>query len=497
MRLLKHLINFFAAAIFSVGLLAAELPRELGNPGFELADPSSNTKLLHWRAVGDGPIIDIDDAIKFAGKQSVRILRKDGKSFGGIGQSIDALPWRGKIVQLTAMLRFESKGSGSVGLWLRADGSRIDPGAFTSTYNLPPPGDGAWTTRTAILVVPDDANALVFGAANISNGAMWADEFSIAELPIDGGTLALPAVQQYLQEAIGKIRGVALNAPKVDWPKQERVAKFLAKDATSFAQTYGAIDYLLKSLRDNHSHLIPPFAAKQLAENKRTDDFGLRSERIGPLGYVALSGYSGSAPSRVAAYIDELRGRIYRLNEPAVCGWIVDLRANGGGNMWPMVTGLAPLLGEGENGAFISPKEKTVWGINPGGEPFVGSTKSPGTTQTKFIENGNAYVAVLTGPRTASSGEAIAVAFRGKQHVRSFGEPTRGLSTANTTVSLSDGALMAITTSVYADRTGATYGSKIVPDEIVATTADVASPAEDPVVIAASKWLNSVTACGK
>lgn len=497
MQLLKPLINFFAATIISTGLGAAELPRDLGNRGFELADLTSNSKLLHWRTVGDGPVIEIDDAIKFAGKQSVRILCKEGKSFGGIGQSIDALPWRGKIVQLSAMLRFESKGSGSVGLWLRADGSRTDPAAFTSTYNLPPPGDGAWTIRTAILVVPDDANALVFGAANISNGTMWADEFSLSEFHDDSGAPNLPAVQQYLLEAIGKIREVALNAPKVDWDKQARVANFLAKDATSFAEAYSAIDYLLKSLRDNHSMLILPSAARQLLENKRTDDFGLRSERIGPFAYVALSGYSGNAPSRVAAYIDDLKGRIYRLDDPAVCGWIVDLRANGGGNMWPMMAGLAPLLGEGESGAFISPKGKTVWGIDPRGEPFVGSTKPSATTQTRFIQNGNAYTAVLIGARTASSGEAIAVAFRGKPNVRSFGESTRGLSTANSTVSLSDGALMAITTSVFADRTGATYGNKIVPDEVVATAAPDSSATEDPVVIAASKWLNSVNTCGK
>lgn len=45
----------------------------------------------------------------------------------------------------------------------------------------------------------------------------------------------------------------------------------------------------------------------------------------------------------------------------------------------------------------------------------------------------SAWVAVLTGSRTASSGEVVAIAFRGRPRTRSFGEPTVELSTANRT----------------------------------------------------------------
>ena len=34
-------------------------------------------------------------------------------------------------------------------------------------------------------------------------------------------------------------------------------------------------------------------------------------------------------------------------------GWIVDLRGNGGGNMWAMLAGVGPILGEGEPGASL------------------------------------------------------------------------------------------------------------------------------------------------
>ena len=36
-------------------------------------------------------------------------------------------------------------------------------------------------------------------------------------------------------------------------------------------------------------------------------------------------------------------------------GWMVDLRGNGGGNMWPMRAGIGFALGEGVAGSSVSP----------------------------------------------------------------------------------------------------------------------------------------------
>jgi carboxyl-terminal processing protease len=73
-------------------------------------------------------------------------------------------------------------------------------------------------------------------------------------------------------------------------------------------------------------------------------------------------------------------------------------------------------------------------------------------------------VAVLTDGRTASSGEAVAVAFRGRPGVLSYGAATYGFSTGNETVRLPDGALLRITSSRFADRTGLVYGGPLPVD---------------------------------
>jgi C-terminal processing protease CtpA/Prc len=90
-------------------------------------------------------------------------------------------------------------------------------------------------------------------------------------------------------------------------------------------------------------------------------------------------------------------------------------------------------------------------------------------------------IAVLTSQHTSSSGEATLVSFLGMDRVRTFGLPTAGYSTANTTVELSDGALLVLTVAVMADRTGRRYGTSIVPDVLV-------SPRDGADVTAATAW---------
>src|SRR5690606_13717711 len=99
-----------------------------------------------------------------------------------------------------------------------------------------------------------------------------------------------------------------------------------------------------------------------------------------------------------------------------------------GGNMWPMLAGLAPLLGDGVVGAFAPPAETpTRWWID-GGNAGSGERLQAASHYAVEIAGPTPIVAVLTGPRTASSGEAVAVAFRGHPGARSFGEPTHGVT---------------------------------------------------------------------
>ncbi len=174
------------------------------------------------------------------------------------------------------------------------------------------------------------------------------------------------------------------------------------------------------------------------------------------------------------------------------CGWIVDLRGNTGGNMWPMLLGAAPLLrttpGAIEDvGSFATAEGPSRWQLTPSsvrlGKRVRVDLGAPGYQ----LKHPGAPVAVLIGPRSASSGEASVLAFRGRPQTRSFGQPTAGLSTANEMRPLVDGSALLLTTSVMQDRRGGGDGLKIEPDQ--RTDGDAATAA------AAQAWLLAQPAC--
>ncbi|MET7506377.1 S41 family peptidase [Streptomyces albidoflavus] len=99
-------------------------------------------------------------------------------------------------------------------------------------------------------------------------------------------------------------------------------------------------------------------------------------------------------------------------------------------------------------------------------------------------------VAVLTGPRTASAGEAVAIAFRERPGTRTFGEPAVGVPTADAPYPLPDGALVVLTTAREADRTGRVHHGPLRPDVEVERARD-----SDRVPATATDWLAAHDRC--
>jgi carboxyl-terminal processing protease len=156
---------------------------------------------------------------------------------------------------------------------------------------------------------------------------------------------------------------------------------------------------------------------------------------------------------------------------PPVCGWIVDLRGDTGGAVFPMLTVLAPLLGDGPVGSFVTPDGvRTVWEIHDGQIWLEGQSMSARPNPVTLPRR---PIAVLTSGNTASSGEASLVALRGIS--RSFGEPTAGFATGNTIVDLGGGFTLLLTVARDADRTGRVYDNIPIPPDQPAADAEAAA----------------------
>lgn len=212
----------------------------------------------------------------------------------------------------------------------------------------------------------------------------------------------------------------------------------------------------------------------------------------GAVGYLALPILVGGLwPDQ---YASAAQGIIRRVDQPATCGWVVDLRRDLGGDLWPMLAGVGPILGTGTVGAFVGAQGRQVWGYRAGQAVLDGHV---------MAQVGAAYhltrswppVALLTSRLTASSGEALVVAFHGRPRTRSFGEPTAGVPTANIVQPLSDGAALVVTTALDVDRTGHSYDDAIAPDQRVGADWTLLGTRRDPVLRAAMTWLRHQPNC--
>jgi carboxyl-terminal processing protease len=276
------------------------------------------------------------------------------------------------------------------------------------------------------------------------------------------------AASAYITRVMDLMQNTSINRQTIDWPAFRASVLGVAGSAQTIADLTPAIRQAITLLRDGHSSYRSATGV--------TVFVSLRSCAAAPavplslpatIGTVKVGAFSGNVEA-ASAFARQIQDAIAAADRDDLIGWIVDLRGNGGGNMWPMIAGLGPILGEGVLGYFVNPA-----GVETPWEYRGGSSRSGGFVQTTVaapytLRRPAPRVAVLSDTGIASSGEATLIAFRQRPNTRSFGQPTCGLSTANQTNTLSDGATLTLTTAVMADRNKTRFGDTIAPDEVIA-----------------------------
>jgi carboxyl-terminal processing protease len=271
----------------------------------------------------------------------------------------------------------------------------------------------------------------------------------------------------YLDQVIGLMQANSINRLTIDWNTFRATVFAQTSGAQTAADTYPAIRSALTLLGEGHSSFRTPtgFSISPPTKSCFAADAGPPTlpETIG---YVKVTRFSGLGPE-ATAFANAIQRTIMAADRDDLIGWIVDVRGNGGGNMWPMVAGVGPLLGEGVIGYFIDPT-----GVESAWEYRNGASWESGVAQQRVdapyrLRRDRPRVAVLTDGGVASSGEATVIAFRGRPNTRSFGAPTCGLSTAIENYAMTDGAWLNLAISVMADRARTKYGFSVVPDEFV------------------------------
>lgn len=275
-------------------------------------------------------------------------------------------------------------------------------------------------------------------------------------------------VETFLNEMMDLMEENSINKENIDWMEFRSSVFQEAADSQTLLDSYSAIELALQLLEDKHSTFIAPGGDEiydKTAPICNDEPFSI-SGLPANIGYVQIPGFIGIGQVEID-FAESIQESIRTQDNENILGWVVDLRGNDGGNMWPMVAGIGPILGEGTAGFFIDAEDNQIsWSYDNGISKSGGSLRVAVSSPYKLI-NTEPKVAVLLDQSVASSGEAIAVSFIGNKNAKSFGRPTCGLSTANRIYTLKNESILILTVSSLADRNGTKYGIPIKPDETI------------------------------
>jgi len=272
-----------------------------------------------------------------------------------------------------------------------------------------------------------------------------------------------PVSKSYIDEVITLLQNNSINKNKINWEDFRNDVYRHAKGSKTIENTYPSITYAITKLEDNHSY----FAANIVSQD--TSDLAplpILLDEIVPenIGYIRIGFCMGDEQLK-KNYINSVIDKMAKQDKINLKGWIVDLRGNFGGDMVPMLVAVGPILGEGVLGYFFYPDSSFyTWNYNNGYLYDESGIWWEQSTKTYHLKSPNPYVAILTDHITASSGEAVAIAFKGRSKTKSFGTQTFGVSTSNRVHTLSDGSRINLTESVFADRNKTKYGNSVYPD---------------------------------
>ncbi len=316
-------------------------------------------------------------------------------------------------------------------------------------------------------------------------------------------------MKSLLDSVIWKVRETSLYSSKIDWDALQSKVYIEAENATSLSELKPAFEMLLNGMKDFHGRILnantyapiayftdyehlnhpdqrprDPIVQTALNNPELKFEYELLPEAVG---YLKITGISPMADVEKEAL--KIREAIEILSKKKIDKWIIDLRYNSGGNMNPMMAGLAPLIGDGIVGKLIKLNGDTLfnWEIKEGNFTY-GGYEARLTLPNNITFKNSPKIAVLTSRYTVSSGELVATSLKGRPNTKFFGEATGSFTTNNGWGIINNEVILCISTGLYCDRNGNAYPVNI-PVDVEAPFVMDAEAAKDECIQKAVEWL--------
>ncbi|MEZ4986791.1 MAG: S41 family peptidase [Saprospiraceae bacterium] len=236
-------------------------------------------------------------------------------------------------------------------------------------------------------------------------------------------------------------------------------------DSTSHEEVIELLEYAIKAI-DKHNYIISSEKYQQMETGTNPgvfiNPYPFQSKMLEEkYAFVALSGFMGVDSIASEQYTDSLQRSILWLYNQQPKGWIIDLRHNSGGWIYPMLAGLGPLLGPGIK-AFEMSGDRVVATYYY----YKDTTDYVSLSDSVWFFEKQLPIAVMIGEGTGSAGELLTLSFRGNPKTALIGSPTYGISTGLHGFFMPDSNWVCVTNCIMTDRKKNGDGGQIHPDII-------------------------------
>jgi carboxyl-terminal processing protease len=312
-------------------------------------------------------------------------------------------------------------------------------------------------------------------------------------------------VRTYIDSALSVLKENSLYAKSVKWKRIETEIYTKAKNAQSRNEAFELLKIAFNALGDKHANYYSPEGVSFRLDNaelfgRYSDSLkagwkrGLRidNKMIGDIAYISIPTLGVGKQQDIDKYANMIYDAVNNLSKKKPEGWIIDLRMNGGGNIRPMLGGLAMFFDEGVYTYYVDRDGKASDEAGFKNGDFVIDNKVQAEIWTKMGSPlSTSKVAVLLGPGTASSGEGVALVFSQRKNVRYFGTNTAGLANStNGFVFYDNEYYFLISVARIANSKKKIYAEIVKPDVYVNEPENFFNVSDDPAVKEAIKWLH-------
>ena len=313
------------------------------------------------------------------------------------------------------------------------------------------------------------------------------------------------SVKIFIDKALTTMQENSAFAKKVNWDDIRARVNQMSENASTYAEAAPAIKYAFDALNDKHGWLVfaeeeyhnPKFQGKKSRLSENMKQAALKGAQLysgtvnNKYAYISIPFFGGQKADQINSFAQRIQDSLFSVINETTEGIIIDLRLNGGGNMYPMFAGLSNVLGDDDISILADSTGKIIERSFIRKNDFIQDGRIAASLAKNYGDLSRMPVAVIIGPGTGSSGECLAAGFIGRKKTVLIGETTAGYTTANNGFLLAgEDYAMVLAVGYLTDRFGNTYYDNVTPD-IEVTGDDFFNHANDQKIQAAVKWFES------